>query len=118
MTKSNPVNFETGSEVWQINGHKKTKKNLKVCYRNQRVQSSISEDAHWMSTLDNRLLAREYLHEERKLLSYTSPYEKKITVILKFREYVRFLHFFPVMLLHMSVIYIDNISHFGLSACF
>ena len=25
---------------------------------------------------------------------------------------------FPVMLVHMSVIYVDNISHFGLSVCF
>ena len=32
--------------------------------------------------------------------------------------YVRFSHFFSVMLVYMSVIYVDNISHFGLSVCF
>ena len=36
---------------------------------------------------------------------------KKRTVILKFRE-------LRVMLVHMSVIYVDNISHFELSVCF
>ena len=41
--------------------------------------------------------------------------DQKINVIFKLRE----LHMFDyVMLVHMSVIYIDNISHFGLSACF
>ena len=26
--------------------------------------------------------------------------------------------FFPVMLVHMSVIYVDNISHLGLTVCY
>ena len=33
-------------------------------------------------------------------------------------SYVWLSHFFSVMLARMSVIYVDNISHFGLSVCF
>ena len=42
---------------------------------------------------------------------YTCEVWSKITVIFKFRE----LRTFD---LYMSVIYVDNISHFGLSVCF
>ena len=42
-------------------------------------------------------------------------------VFIKFHElnmYVRFSHYFTVILVHMSVIHVDIISHFGLSVCF
>ena len=32
--------------------------------------------------------------------------------------YVRFSHFFSVMLVHMSIRYVGNVSHFGFSVCF
>ena len=41
--------------------------------------------------------------------------DQKITAIFKFRELRIFnLLIFSVLLVHMSVIYVDNISHFGL----
>ena len=45
--------------------------------------------------------------------------DQKITVILKFRELrCSIFAYFSVMLVHMPVIYVDNISHIGLSVCF
>ena len=42
--------------------------------------------------------------------------DQKISVIIKF-SYVRFSYFF-LLRTNISVIYADNISHFGLSVCF
>ena len=52
--------------------------------------------------------------------SYIQGVIKKLTVIFKscVLSMFDFLIFFSVMLLHMAVIYFDNISHFGLSVCF
>ena len=46
--------------------------------------------------------------------------DHKITVIYKFHELEMFDFriFFFVILVRMSIIYVGNISHFGLSVCF
>ena len=40
--------------------------------------------------------------------------DQKMTFILKFRELRMFDYRFSVMFVHMSVIYVENISHFVL----
>ena len=59
-------------------------------------------------------LARLHLN----LHTHTHKNNKKITVIFKFRKLRTISAFFSVVLVHMSVIYVDNIGHFGLSVCF
>ena len=43
---------------------------------------------------------------------YTSC-DQKTTISFKLRELRTYIRFFSIMLVHMSVIYVDNISHFG-----
>ena len=55
----------------------------------------------------------------KQLIQHTRGVIKKKPLFSNFVSYVcSFFALYCVMLVHMSDIYVDNISHFGLSVCF